>query len=138
MINDPLNMENMENKTSVYRHERVMELLKENSTVNYLDAAQILRDRKGKGDKNIGNGNELAINQLIAHHSIIFEPENRRLWISTAPWQLGSYLCYDLDSVFQNFSDRSDRLEIFLDDLEILEAAGIRHPDFDKVRDLLK
>ncbi len=119
MINDPLNVENMENKTSVYRHERVMELLKEKSTINYLDAAQILRDRKGKGGKNIGNGNELAINQLIAHHSIIFEPENRRLWISTAPWQLGSYLCYDLDSIFQNYSYRSDCSKIFLDDLQI-------------------
>ena len=130
MINDPLNMENMENKTSVYRHERVMELLKEKTTVNYLGAAQILRDRKGNGGKNIGNGNELAINQLIAHHSIIFEPENRRLWISTAPWQLGSYLCYDLDSVFQNHNDRSDRSEIFLDDLQIPDDSFLTEKDY--------
>jgi len=130
MINDPLNVENMENKTSVYRHERVMELLKENSIVNYLGAAQILRDRKGNGGKNIGNGNELAINQLIAHHSIIFEPENRRLWISTAPWQLGSYLCYDLDSVFQNHSDRSDRSEIFLGDLQIPDDPFLTEKDY--------
>lgn len=119
LINVSLNVENMNNETSVYRHERVMELLDDHQTLNYMNAAKILRDRKGKGDENIGNGNEKAINQLIAHHSIIFEPENRRLWISTYSWQLGPYLCYNLDSVFKNLRGRSDRSEIYLSDLQI-------------------
>ncbi|MEN8226212.1 MAG: C45 family peptidase, partial [Bacteroidota bacterium] len=105
-MNDPLNIENIQNETSLYRHERVHELLGENESMDHLDAAAILRDRKGSKGENIGNGNEKAINQLIAHHSIIFEPDKLRLWISTAPWQVGAYLCYDLDSIFQASASR--------------------------------
>src|SRR5450755_3514207 len=61
---------------------------------------QILRDRKGLENADIGLGNEKSINQMIAHHSIIFEPQKKRVWISTGPWQLGEFVCYDLDKVF--------------------------------------
>lgn len=100
LVNTPLNKENMNNLTSVYRHERVKELLQAEPVIDHFDAADILRNRKGKSGKDIGNGNELAINQLIAHHAIIFEPEKLRFWVSTAPWQLGPFLCYDLNAVF--------------------------------------
>ncbi len=83
----------------------MQELIDETGTLGYEDAAVLLRDRKGEGGKDIGLGNEKAVNQLIAHHSIIFKPEEKQLWISTAPWQLGAYLCYDLDSVFLNLSE---------------------------------
>jgi len=112
----PLTIENMENETSVYRHERVQELLEAKASFDHLDAAVLLRDRKGKSGKDIGQGNEKAINQLIAHHSIIFKPEERRFWISTAPWQLGTYLCYDLDSVFMDLEGNSF---LYLADLSI-------------------
>jgi len=48
----------------------------------------------------IGMGNEKAINQLIAHHSIVFEPQKLLVWVSTSPWQLGKYQAYDLKKVF--------------------------------------
>ena len=54
-------------------------------------------------------GNEKAINQLIAHHSIVFEPEKRLVWVSTAPWQLGAFVCYDLNKVFSLAGMKSDR-----------------------------
>jgi hypothetical protein len=48
----------------------------------------------------IGLGNEKALNQFIAHHSIVFEPEKLKVWVSTSPWQLGQFVCYDLNKVF--------------------------------------
>ena len=45
-------------------------------------------------------GNEKAMNQLIAHHSIVFEPQKLLVWVSTQPWQLGEYVAYDLNKIF--------------------------------------
>jgi isopenicillin-N N-acyltransferase-like protein len=137
----PLTVENKANETSVYRHERVLELLTAYEQLNYLDAATILRDRKGLGGKVIGNGNEKAINQLIAHHSIIFKPEERRFWISTAPWQLGPYICYDLDSVFRIMSNIEDEsmyeagLEIEPD--QSMAVGSSQYDDFMRYREML-
>jgi isopenicillin-N N-acyltransferase like protein len=85
---------------SSYRYQRVEELLalaKRNTVQN---TVQILRDRSGLENTDIGMGNEKAVNQMIAHHSIIFEPQKKRVWVSTGPWQLGEFVCYDLDKVF--------------------------------------
>lgn len=98
-LNDPLNVENMKNETSVYRHDRVQELLDANHVVTPEVAAGILRDYRGLGGKDIGLGNEKAVNQFIAHHSVIFEPGRLRLWVAGPPWQLGEYWMYSLDSL---------------------------------------
>lgn len=98
--NDKNNIANIATSASEYRYERLEELLKENPKLDYKSVAKILRDQKGKHNKNIGMGNEKAMNQLIAHHSIIFQPEKRRFWVSTQPYQLGEYVCYDFDSIF--------------------------------------
>jgi len=45
-------------------------------------------------------GNEKAVNQFIAHHSVVFEPQKRVVWVSTAPWQMGKYVAYDLNKIF--------------------------------------
>ena len=95
-----LNKEQKQNSASVYRYQRLQELLHENYPLTPQKMATILRDRKGLGNINIGNGNEKAINQLIAHHSIIFMPDSLRFWVSTSPWQLGAYVCYDLKKIF--------------------------------------
>ncbi len=119
LIHDPLNVENMENETSVYRYLRVQELLEGRDTLGYLDVADILRDRRGLGGMNIGLGNEKAINQLIAHHSVIFKPEERKLWISAGRFQQGSYLCYDLDSIFGRNSAQNQSKTNYLEACEI-------------------
>jgi hypothetical protein len=105
-LDDPLNRENMQNETSVYRYKRVEELLEENPPVDPAVAASILRDYKGLEGRDIGLGNEKAVNQFIAHHSVIFQPESRRLWIAGPPYQLGEYWCYDLDSLSAIASSR--------------------------------
>jgi hypothetical protein len=70
-------------------------------TFNPDSAAVLLRNRQGKGGKDIGQGNEKAVNQLIAHHSIIFKPQEKKFWICTDHWGMSTYTCYDLDSVFR-------------------------------------
>lgn len=95
-----LNEEQMANSASVYREQRLRELMERSYPLTPGKVAAILRDRRGLHDANIGNGNEKAVNQLIAHHSIIFSPDSLRVWVSTSPWQLGEYVCYDLKKIF--------------------------------------
>jgi len=85
---------------SGYRMQRMDQLISPNSKLDYKDVARILRDTAGIDGVTIGLGNEKAVNQLIAHHSIIFSPKKRIFWISTSPFQLGKYVAYDLNKVF--------------------------------------
>jgi hypothetical protein len=87
-------------EVSTYRHQRVQQLLRQERPCDVEKAAAILRDRQGLDDKNIGLTNEKAINQLIAHHSVIFQPEKRRMWLSLYPFQEGEYVCVDLKDAF--------------------------------------
>ncbi|TGD59159.1 C45 family autoproteolytic acyltransferase/hydolase [Flavobacterium humi] len=97
---DERNLETIATGHSKYRLDRMNELLSEKEQMNPLKMAEILRDTKGLKDKKIGYGNEKGINQLIAHHSIIFKPESRRVWVSSNPYQLGEYVAYDLNAIF--------------------------------------
>jgi len=98
--NDKRNLENIRTSDSPYRQQRMEELLRRNIPLNPVLAAGILRNKAGLSDANIGLGNEKSINQLIAHHSVIFKPKQKQIWVSTAPWQLGAYVCYDLNKIF--------------------------------------
>ena len=60
-----------------------------------------MRNTDGLKGKAIGYGNEKALNQLLAYHSVIFSPEERIAWVSTAPYQLGEYIAYDLKEIFK-------------------------------------
>ena len=99
--NTELNQTHKQQSASVYRYERVAQLLEEQGKNTIEKTAALLRNQQGLGGKDIGMGNEKLINQLIAHHGIIFQPEKRLVWISTTPWQLGKFVCYDLNKVFQ-------------------------------------
>jgi hypothetical protein len=98
--NTESNIRQMNESASAYRYQRLNELLEANGKNTVEKTISILRDRGGKGNADIGLGNEKAINQLIAHHSIVFEPGKLMVWVSTSPWQLGSYMAYDLKKVF--------------------------------------
>lgn len=95
-----LNQEQMAGSASVYRLKRTQELLQQNYPLTPQKVANILRDYKGLGGADIGVGNEKAVNQFVAHHSIIFMPDSLRMWVSTSPWQMGTYVCYDLRKIF--------------------------------------
>ena len=98
--NTEQNLENMATTDSRYRQERVEELLNGAGPLTAAGAVALLRDRYGKGGVDIGLGNEKSINQSIAHHSVVFRPESRLMWVSTGPWQSGQFVCYDLNRIF--------------------------------------
>ena len=97
---DRKNMENISGSDSYKRYQRVDELINRKEILNEMDVATILRDQRILGDTFAGMGNPLAINQLIAHHSVIFKPDSLRVWVSASPWQLGKYVAYDLNKIF--------------------------------------
>lgn len=99
-VNDLSNLNNQIESSSLYRSIRLRQLLESKDTVGYLGAATILRDQKGLNDKNIGMTNEKSLNQLLAHHAVIFKPQDKLMWVSANPFQCGEFVCYNLDSVF--------------------------------------
>lgn len=121
---DEYNKVNIANSDSPYRHKRLNELLDEKSPISHNDAVDILRNRYGLGNSDIGLSNEKSLNQFIAHHSVVFQPEELRMWVSTSPWQLGEYVCYDLDDIFDkdiknHYSYASEEHNISADSLSI-------------------
>jgi len=100
--NDKKNQKHIVESHSEYRYKKLQELLQENPKLNPEKMASILRDKSGLKDKSIGYGNEKAINQLLAHHAVIFSPEKRLVWVSSSPYQLGEFVCYDLNEIFSN------------------------------------
>jgi isopenicillin-N N-acyltransferase-like protein len=112
-----LNKEHMETSASPYRYARVEELLNTQEKNSVIKTSQILRNQKGLKDEAIGLGNEKAINQLIAHHAVIFEPEKLLVWVSTAPWQLGKFVCYDLHNVYGHRPSKN--VEVYENSLSI-------------------
>lgn len=98
--NDQVNKDNIANSDSKYRYDRMTQLMERNFPLDYQGAAAILRNKEGLNDKFIGYGNSKSLNQLIAHHGVVFKPQKGQMWISTKPYQLGEFVCYNLDSVF--------------------------------------
>ena len=100
--NDERNLKWIAESHSVYRFKRMEELISEENKLDVPEAISILRNKKGLDDKEIGFGNEKALNQLLAHHGIVFKPESRKVWVSSNPYQLGEFVEYDLDEIFKN------------------------------------
>lgn len=97
---DKRNQKQILESHSEYRYEKLQEILEEKKKLNPEKMAAVLRDRSGLKDRKIGYGNEKAINQLLAHHAVIFSPEKRLVWVSSNPYQLGEFVCYDLNEIF--------------------------------------
>lgn len=137
LFDSEINQENLKENVTAYRFQRVEELLGEKQAFNEVDFAEILRDTKGQKDANIGLGNEGAINQLIAHHSVIFKPQRNQFWISTSPYQLGEFLLYQLDSIFMNPVHLNNGYENFMGtiaaDSSFLNTSYINYLEFKSI-----
>lgn len=100
--NDRNNLRHQVESHSQYRYERMEELLETHDKITPKIAVDLLRDREGLGNTNIGYGNEKALNQLLAHHGVVFKPEERLVWVSSNPYQLGEFVAYDLKRIFSD------------------------------------
>lgn len=100
-VRDEINVQNIKKSDSRYRYTRMNELLHNNYPFTPDDAVKVLRDQKDFGGASLGMGNPRAINQLIAHHSVVIQPESEIFYISTNDYQLGEYIGYDLNDVFK-------------------------------------
>lgn len=115
------NLNQIQNSHSQYRFDRMSQLLEENDKITPQIAVDILRNRKGIDNKPLGYGNEKALNQLLAHHAVVFKPTQRLVWVSASEYQLGEFVCYDLNAVFN--ADMKDAKEgSFEDKTKIIGA----------------
>lgn len=119
--NDKINQENITGGSTQYRFDKVKELISTKQKIDITDIAGILRNRDGLGSRNIGLGNEKVVNQLIAHHSIIFKPDELKFWISSQACSLGSFICYDLKNVFEKFPEMKESHELYEKDSNLPE-----------------
>jgi len=101
-LKDSVNIKNIKNSDSDYRFKRMTQLMQEAYPITIENAIGILREKNGLDNEFIGYGNSKSLNQLIAHHGIIFKPIQRQFWVSTPPYQLGEFIGYDLNSIFSN------------------------------------
>ena len=120
--NDPVNQDNIQNSDSKNRFTRVQELLNRKKKLNPIDVAFILRNQYGKKNDTLGMGNPAALNQLIAHHSVIMQPESCVFWISTPPFQLGAFKGYQLREFFKNPKNYNAQIRIEEDPFVKTEA----------------
>ncbi|WP_103069781.1 C45 family autoproteolytic acyltransferase/hydolase [Aquimarina sediminis] len=118
---DKNNSAHIKESHSQYRYERMQELLQQQPKITPQIAVDILRNKEGLLDKKIGYGNEKALNQLLAHHAIVFKPEQRLVWVSSNPYQLGEFVGYDLKEIFKDLNKDSELLTLSSQNLSIEE-----------------
>ncbi len=105
LVDKELNKESIQEGCSLYRLQRTHELLDNDSAYNHKKVIDILRDKNGLANQLIGIGNESAVNQLICHHSVVFNPEKRLMWVSEFPYQENAFVAYDLNKLFNDDFD---------------------------------
>lgn len=138
---DSRNLKTQEESHTTYRFNRMQELLEEREALTPVKAAEILRNKDGLDGESIGFGNEKAINQLLAHHGIIFKPEENMVWISSNPYQLGAFVAYDLREAFKQFTKDNQLLSVAIEEQTIPEDDFINtqaYIDYTEFRTLIE
>lgn len=138
-LNDKTNLENIKGSDSKFRFDRVSELLGRETTIDVTNAVSILRDRLGPRHSDPGMGNPVAINQLIAHHSVVFKPASLQVWVSVNPYQIGKYVAYDLNKVFSMTKEQAAAAaEINIPELTVPADTFLFSPGYENYMKYLK
>ncbi len=127
---DKNNLRQLAKSHSQYRFDRMRELIASNLPLNPALTATFLRNKEGIDGVKLGYGNEKAINQLLAHHAVIFQPEDRIMWVSSNPYQLGEFVAYDLNEVFTRFPTMGQDTMVATNTLNIPEDVFIHSVEF--------
>ena len=101
-IKDEINITNVIKSDSRHRYSKIKSLISSKNSLTIEDAAYVLRSQTDINGDTLGMGNPRAVNQLIAHHSVIMQPEKLMFYASTSNFQLGPYLAYNLADVFDS------------------------------------
>lgn len=128
--NDEENQKHILESHSQYRFERMEELLGESPKITPKVAVEILRNKEGLDDAKIGFGNEKALNQLLAHHGVVFKPEELLVWVSSNPYQLGEFVAYDLKRIFKDMDSASKKTGLSSKKLNIAEDPFLHSESF--------
>ncbi len=129
---DHRNLKTIEESHSKYRYDRMSQLVSETDKLTPEKAVGILRNMKGIDGESLGYGNEKAINQLLAHHGIVFKPEERKVWVSSNPYQMGEFIAYDLDEVFSRFESGLVTKSVSSSELNIPDSNFLKSSAFKK------
>lgn len=126
-LDDKRNNTQKEESHSVYRFEKIEEHLSNENKLNPTKMVELLRDTNGLKNTKLGYGNEKALNQLLAHHAIVFQPDNRLVWVSSNPYQLGEFTAYDLNKIF---NDSISNYTLNVDSLRIEKDTFVLSDDY--------
>lgn len=106
------NKKHIRDSHSMYRFQKLNKLLDSAENLTPKKATAILRDMEGQNGEKLGLGNDKSLNHLLAHHGVIFQPEERLVYISSTPGQMGAYKAYDLNEVFDGNWARGEEYSI--------------------------
>lgn len=133
----PKNQEARKTSDTDYRYNLMSAMLDTSAALTPTSVVTILRNRNGLAGDTLGLGNPLAINQLIAHHGVVFSPEKRLVWVSSNPYQLGAFAAYDLNEIFGN-NQHPPGESMAVDSLTIPESPFIYTDEFQNFQDYRK
>lgn len=120
-------------ENSLGRLNRVNELIEKGENFDAKAVVKILRDTKQSGGKDVEPGSELAINQFLAHHSVVFNNTKKIMYVSTKPWQLGKFVAYDLKKIFEEFPQMEKDQEIYTEKMNIEKDEFLETEEFKKI-----
>lgn len=81
---------------SGYRYDRLGELLGDTNNFGPEQALDVLRDRRGTNNAELGLGNLNALDTLSTSQSVVVDATAMILWVAEGPSNLGRYRAFDL------------------------------------------
>jgi hypothetical protein len=93
---DARNLKVIAETSTSARRERADELVRGVNEADPRAALDILRDRSLAGGGALPLGDRRAIDALIATHGVIFDTQQKKVWVSEAPHLLGRFVEFDL------------------------------------------